>query len=78
MRKINESGKPTGLPMISDPRTAAPPPPRYFGYSIGCTAEFRDWLGELSKKTLIPASVIAREAIREWAVARGHDAPPRR
>jgi hypothetical protein len=64
--------------MITDPRTAAPPPPTYVGYSIACTEEYRGWLRALSARTLIPASVIVREALKQWAVTRGHAAPPPR
>ena len=40
------------------------------------TAAYRGWLSGLSKKTHIPAAVIVRLALAEWALKNGHPSPP--
>ena len=37
---------------------------------------YRDWLAGISKKTHIPAAVIVRLALGDWAAENGHPSPP--
>jgi hypothetical protein len=53
-------------------------PKKIVSYAQACTPEFRAWMRKLSEKTKIKASVISREALREWALRRGHAGPPPR
>jgi hypothetical protein len=58
----------------------SPPPKIVEGFvsiiNLKGTAAYRDWLSGLSKKTHIPAAVIVRLALAEWAVKNGHPSPP--
>lgn len=72
---INERVDPTG-PIMANRRVAAPE--KIVSYAQACTPEFREWMRALSEVTKIKASVISREALREWALRRGHAAPPPR
>jgi hypothetical protein len=38
--------------------------------------EYHDWLGLISKKSLIPITTIVRDALSKWAKERGYPAPP--
>jgi hypothetical protein len=38
--------------------------------------EYREWLNDISRETLIPVASIVRDALAKWAKQRGHEAPP--
>lgn len=38
--------------------------------------EYREWLGGLSGATMIPVTMIARDALAKWAADRGFPPPP--
>ena len=40
--------------------------------------EYRDWLGLMSKQTLIPVASIVRDALAKWAKERNFPGPPER
>jgi hypothetical protein len=44
--------------------------------SLKGSAEYQEWLGRISRKTHIAASVIVRLALREWAIKYKHELPP--
>jgi hypothetical protein len=44
--------------------------------SLKGTAEYQEWLGHISRKTHIAASVIVRLALKDWAAKNKHEAPP--
>jgi hypothetical protein len=58
----------------------APPPKASRGFvsiiNLKGSAAYRDWLSGLSKKTHIPAAMIVRLALADWAKQNGHASPP--
>ena len=38
--------------------------------------EYRDWLGTISKQSLIPVTTIVRDAVAKWAKERNYPSPP--
>jgi hypothetical protein len=40
--------------------------------------EMRTWLSDVSEKTHIPSATIVRLALKMWAEAEGHPAPPKK
>lgn len=40
------------------------------------TPEYREWLGAISRETLIPIASIVRDAVAKWAKQRGYPEPP--
>jgi hypothetical protein len=44
--------------------------------SVRGTREYKVWLAGLSKATLVPTSVIIRDAVARWAAERGHKVTP--
>jgi hypothetical protein len=45
-------------------------------FSLKGSPEYRDWLVAASKKTLVPNSVMVRDAIARWAADRSLPSPP--
>jgi hypothetical protein len=64
--------------MISDSRTAAPQPPTYVGYSIACTEEYRALDAQVVGEDQDQGVGHFPRGAREWALTRGHAAPPPR
>jgi hypothetical protein len=63
-----KAGKPSGSP--SAERVAV--------VVLKGTPEYRDWLNEISKESLIPVASIVRDALSKWAKERGYPKSPQR
>jgi hypothetical protein len=60
-------------------KTVAKPEPsaeRMTVFALKGSPAYRDWLVAISKKTLVPTSVMARDAFAKWASERNLPAPP--
>jgi hypothetical protein len=44
--------------------------------SVRGSREYKVWLAGLSKATLVPVTVIVRDAVARWAAERGHKPQP--
>jgi hypothetical protein len=44
--------------------------------SVRGSREYKVWLSGLSKATLVPVTVIVRDAVARWAAERGHTIKP--
>jgi hypothetical protein len=66
--------------MARKKKALAPPPKASKGFvsviNLKGSAEYQEWLSSLSKKTHIPAAMIVRLALSDWAANNGHASPP--
>ena len=64
-------------PAMAKKKTAAPPPDdRVTVIVLKDSEEYRDWVDDLSRATLIPVATIIRDALAKWAADRKLPAPP--
>jgi hypothetical protein len=63
-----------GRPKKAEPATD--PHGRVTVINLKGRPEDREWLDQLSRRTMIPASRIVRAALREWAERNKHPKPP--
>lgn len=54
------------------------PEPKRTVVNLKGSPAWGDWLGEISERTMIPASKLIEVAMKEWAERNGHPAPPKR
>lgn len=61
-------------------RKAIPPPPERMKQVLTLRGSdfYADWLSGLSRETLIPVASIVRDALKQWAQAKGLPSPPER
>jgi hypothetical protein len=45
-------------------------------FNLRGSPDYKAWLDEISKRSLIPVTVIMRDAVAKWAKERGYPSPP--
>lgn len=58
------------------PEPPKPADDRVVVITLKDTEDYRDWVDDLSRATLIPVATIVRDALAKWAADRGLPAPP--